>query len=172
MKSSSSLGWAARSAVLAGVATAAFAAAPAQAEPLWPGGPDVPGVPAIVPGIAPSDVGAPCQTTGTRACLKLDTNEAWLMDNGKVVFGPTPISHGMPGFETPPGVFHVAFKKPFHWSTMHNAPMEYAVFFNGDIAFHIGPVDKKSHGCIRMTPDGAREFFNYLNPGDTVEVVS
>lgn len=171
MMSRSSLGLAARSAVIAGVAVAGFAAAPAQAEPLWPGGPDIPGVPAIVPGIAPSDVYAPCQTAGTRACLKLGSNEAWLMDNGKVVFGPTPISHGMPGFETPPGVFHVSFKKPFHWSTMHNAPMEYAVFFNGDIAFHIGPVDKKSHGCIRMTPDGAREFFNYLNPGDTVEVV-
>ncbi|MGW4248592.1 L,D-transpeptidase [Nocardia sp. NPDC004722] len=169
--SRSSLGLTARSAVFAGIAVASVAAVPAQAEPLWPGGPDVPGVPAIVPGIAPSDVTAPCATAGARACLKLTTNEAWLMDNGKVVFGPTPISHGMPGFETPPGVFHVSFKKPFHWSTMHNAPMEYAVFFNGDIAFHIGPVDKKSHGCIRMTPDGAREFFNYLNPGDMVEVV-
>ncbi|MFI1917874.1 L,D-transpeptidase [Nocardia sp. NPDC020380] len=165
MMSKRSLGWAA----LAGVATAGLATAPAQAEPLWPGGPDI-GTPAIVQTVTPDAVSAPCSNQA-RACLKLGTNEAWLMDNGKVIFGATPISHGMPGFETPPGVFHVAFKEPFHWSTMHNAPMEYAVFFNGDIAFHIGPVDKKSHGCIRMTPDGAREFFNYLNPGDVVEVV-
>ncbi|MRH91495.1 L,D-transpeptidase family protein [Nocardia sp. SYP-A9097] len=155
-----------RSLVFAGVAVG-MAAAPAQAEPLWPGGPDVPGVPSIIPA---QPVTAPCSDQA-RACLRLGTNEAWLMDNGKVVFGPTPISHGMPGFETPPGFFHVAFKRPFHWSTMHQAPMEYAIFFNGDIAFHIGPVDKKSHGCIRMTPDGAKAFFNYLNTGDAVEVV-
>ncbi|MFB8001375.1 L,D-transpeptidase [Nocardia sp. NPDC056000] len=161
-----SLGSAMRSLVFAGVA-AGLAAAPAQAEPLWPGGPDVPGVPAIIP---TQPVTAPCSAQA-RACLRLGTNEAWLMDNGKVIYGPTPISHGMPGFETPPGFFHVDFKRPFHWSTLHQAPMEYAIFFNGDIAFHIGPVDKKSHGCIRMTPDGAKQFFNYLNPGDAVEVV-
>ncbi|MBL1074270.1 L,D-transpeptidase family protein [Nocardia sp. 2] len=170
MMSKRSLGFAARSAVFVGVATAGLVAVPAQAEPLWPGGPDIPGVPALVPG-APAPITAPCGESA-RACLRLSTNEGWLMDGGKVVFGPTPISHGMPGYETPPGVFKVAFKKPFHWSTMHNAPMEYAIFFNGDIAFHIGPIEKQSHGCIRMTPDGAREFFNYLNPGDVVEVVT
>ncbi|WP_330181476.1 L,D-transpeptidase [Nocardia sp. NBC_01503] len=166
MMSKCSLGSAMRSLVFAGVAVG-MAAGSAQADPLWPGGPDVPGVPAIIP---TQPVTAPCGDQA-RACLRLGTNEAWLMDNGKVVFGPTPISHGMPGFETPPGFFHVAFKRPFHWSTMHQAPMEYAIFFNGDIAFHIGPVDKKSHGCIRMTPDGAKQFFGYLNPGDAVEVV-
>lgn len=167
MMSKRSLGLAARTAVLAGVASAGLVAAPAQAEPLWPGGPEVPGMPAIVPTVP---VTAPCSEKA-RACLRLSTNEAWLMDKGQVVFGPTPISHGMPGFETPPGVFNVAFKRAFHWSTMHHAPMEYAIFFNGDIAFHIGPVDKQSHGCIRMTPDGAKEFFQHLNTGDVVEVV-
>lgn len=167
MMSKRSLGLAARSVVFVGVAAAGLTAAPAQADPLWPGGPEVPGVPAIIPSLPAV---APCSAQA-RACLRLGTNEAWLMDNGKVTFGPTPISHGMPGFETPPGVFKVAFKEPFHWSTMHQAPMEYAIFFNGDIAFHIGPTDKKSHGCIRMTPDGAKQFFSYLNPGDVVEVV-
>lgn len=171
MMSKRSLGAMARSAVLVGVATAGLATAPAHADPLWPGGPDIPGVPSIIPDTAPAPVVAPC-SGNARACLRLSTNEAWLMDNGKVVFGPTPISHGMPGYETPPGVFKVFLKKPFHWSTMHNAPMEYAMFFNGDIAFHIGPVEKQSHGCIRMTPDGAREFFNYMNVGDVVEVVT
>lgn len=162
------LGWSARSAVLLGAASAGLAIAPAaQAEPLWPGGPDIPGVPAIVP---PPPIVAPCGTT-TRFCIRLSTNEGWLMENGKVTYGPTPLSHGRPGFETPPGVFKVAFKKEYHWSTMHHAEMRYAVFFNGDIATHIGPIEEQSHGCIRMTPDGARETFNWLAPGDVVEVV-
>ncbi|WP_081511567.1 L,D-transpeptidase [Nocardia donostiensis] len=160
------LNWAAVFAVFLGMVSAGFAAAPrAQAEPLWPGGPDIPGVPSLIPTVAPC-------STAARACLRLSTNEAWLMDNGKVVYGPTPISHGMPGYETPPGVFKVSFKREFHWSTMHNAPMHYAVFFNGDIAFHIGPVEHQSHGCIRMTPEGARTFYDYLSPGDVVEVVA
>jgi hypothetical protein len=160
--------WTARCAIACGVAAAAFATAvPAQAEPLWPGGPDIPGMPALIP---PPPPVAPC-STAARACMRLSTDEAWLMDEGKVVYGPTPISHGMPGYETPPGVFHVSFKKEFHWSTMHNAPMPYATFFNGDIAFHVGPIEKKSHGCVRMTHEGAKAFYEYLWPGDVVEVV-
>lgn len=171
MSSSRTTRWTARIAAgAAALAVAALAPAGVQAEPLWPGGPDVPGVPAIVPAPAPEPVVAPCGETA-RACLRLSTNEGWLMDGGKVVYGPTPISHGRPGYETNTGVFKVFLKKPFHWSTLHNAPMEYAVFFDGDIAFHIGPTEEQSHGCIRMTPDGAREFFDYLNVGDVVEVV-
>lgn len=137
-------------------------------DSLWPGGPALPGLAVVNP---QQSVSAPCTTPGTRACLQLSSNLAWLMDNGKVTFGPTPISHGRPGFETPPGVFHVASKEWYHWSTMHHAEMRYAVFFNGDIATHIGPIQEKSHGCIRMTPDGARAFYDYLRPGDQFEVV-
>ena len=93
------------------------------------------------------------------------------MDNGNVVFGPTVVSTGQEGYRTRPGVFDVDFKRVFHWSTLHNAPMPYAVFFDNDIAFHVGPVDLKSHGCVRMTEAGAKRFFDYLNVGDRVEVV-
>lgn len=160
-----SLGRMVRSVVLAGVAVTGLAlSTPAAADPLWPNGPDIPGVPAIIP------TDAPC-SSAARACMRLGTNEVWLMDGGKVVYGPTPVSHGMPGYETPPGVFRVAFKRPYHWSTMHHAPMHYAVFFNGDIAFHVGPVEHKSHGCVRMTEEGAIALFHHLEPGDVVEVV-
>ncbi len=141
---------------------------PSAAAPRWPGGPAVPGVSVAGPSLP---ISAPCTTPGTRACLQLGSNLGWLMDKGRVVFGPTPISHGRPGYETPPGLFHVASKDWYHWSTMHNAEMRYAVFFNGDIATHIGPINEKSHGCIRMTPDGARAFYDYLRPGDQFEVV-
>ncbi|MEV0296023.1 L,D-transpeptidase [Nocardia sp. NPDC050710] len=165
MSSTRYLHWVTRCAIAGGIAAAGLAStAPAQADPLWPGGPNFPGVPAIIPTIAPCAPNA-------RLCLRLGTNEAWLIDNGTVTYGATPISHGMPGYETPPGVFRVAFKKAYHWSTMHHAPMHFAVFFNGDIATHIGPIEHKSHGCIRMTPEGAEATFNHLSPGDVVEVV-
>lgn len=159
-------------ALLVGIAAAGLLSAPtAHADPLWPGGPDVPGVPALVPPLPAPPVNAPCTSAGARVCMSKSMNEAWLMEDGRVTYGPTPISHGRPGYETPPGVFKVAFKKPFHWSTMHNAPMEWAVFFNGDIATHIGPIEEQSHGCIRMVPEGAEALYNHVNPGDIIEVV-
>ncbi|GAA5063253.1 L,D-transpeptidase [Nocardia callitridis] len=154
--------------MLAGIAAAGLLPiVPAQAEPIWPGGPDIPGVPALIP---PLPVVAPCSSEA-RACLRLGTNEAWLMRDGKVTYGPTQISHGRPGYETPPGVFAVFHKNEHHWSTLHNSPMPYAVFFNGDIGFHEGPVQEASHGCIRMTHDGASTFFRELQVGDVVEAV-
>lgn len=163
----------ARTAILTGIASAAvLMAAPAQAEPLWPGGPDIPGVPAIIPPPPPAPVFAPCTTAGARVCMSLSQNQAWLMEDGKVTYGPTPISHGRPGYETPPGVFRVAFKKEYHWSTMHHADMLWAVFFNGDIATHIGPIEEQSHGCIRMVPEGAERLYHHVNPGDIIEVVN
>ncbi|TQM32448.1 L,D-transpeptidase [Nocardia bhagyanarayanae] len=174
MKSQRRLRPVARIALLIGAAVTGLAvAAPAQGEPLWPGGPDIPGVPPLVlpPLAPPAPVVAPCTAEAARGCMRLSTNEAWLMDNGRVVYGPTPISHGRPGFRTRVGVFDVDFKREDHWSTMHHVWMKYAVFFDGDIATHIGPIEEESHGCIRMTPDGAREFFDYLSPGDIIEVV-
>ncbi|WP_225725899.1 MULTISPECIES: L,D-transpeptidase [unclassified Nocardia] len=187
--------WGARAAVVAGVTAAGFGTeVSAQAQPLWsagplwpagplwsagpvvPAGPEIPDLPSVpaLPGLPallpPAPVTAPC-SAHARACFRLSTNEGWLMDNGKVTYGPTPVSFGRPGYETPPGVFHVNFKEIYHWSTLHNAEMRYAVFFNGDIATHIGPIEEPSHGCVRMTPDGARAFFEYLEPGDVVEVV-
>ncbi|MFQ6331698.1 L,D-transpeptidase [Nocardia sp. CWNU-33] len=165
------LQWVARSVIFIGAASAGLAVmAPAYAEPLWPGGPDIPGLPALIPPV-PAPVVAPCTTEAARVCMQLSTNQAWLLDNGKVTYGPTPISHGRPGYETPPGVFRVAFKKEDHWSTMHNAPMRWAVFFNGDIATHIGPIEEQSHGCIRMTPEGAETLYHHVSPGDVIEVV-
>lgn len=166
-------------------------AAPAQAEPLWPAGygpsipagPDVPGaaplinhwsdlpLPAEMQAILPKDL-SPCRAPGVKACIQRSTNMGWLMDGaGNTIYGPTPISHGRPGYETPVAVTRVFLKKSYHWSTMHFADMYWALFFNGDMATHIGDVREASHGCIRMTPEGAKAFYDYLNVGDLFEVV-
>ena len=122
---------------------------------------------------APSAAAAkvPCAPTA-RACVRLSTNQAWLLRGGKVIAGPVPISHGRRGFLTPAGTFRVSFKNEDHISSVYDQPMPFSVFFNGDIAFHQGSVRVKSHGCIHLTASAARAFFAELTPGDRVQVVA
>jgi L,D-transpeptidase catalytic domain len=125
------------------------------------------------PAAAPAATAAavPCRA-GVRACVRLSTNQAWLLDGKRVVTGPVPISHGRAGFRTPPGSFRVSFKDQDHLSSVYDdAPMPYSVFFNGDIAFHEGSVRMTSHGCIHLPATAARTFFANLRRGDLVQVV-
>ena len=123
---------------------------------------------AAAPAVAAKKV--PC-STAVRACVRLSTNQAWLLSDGKVVAGPVPISHGRKGFATPAGSFRVSFKNEDHVSTIYDQAMPYSVFFNGGIAFHQGSVRQKSHGCIHLPGASARKFFAELEPGDRVQVL-
>jgi hypothetical protein len=130
------------------------------------------GVASAAPASKPAAHAAvPCKTSA-RACVRLSTNQAWLLQGGKVVLGPVPISHGRAGFPTPPGTFRVSFKDQDHVSSVYDADMPYSVFFNGDIAFHQGSVRALSHGCVHLSASAARTFFAQLQHGDLVQVVS
>jgi len=115
--------------------------------------------------------GTPC-TDEVRACVDLGAKKAWLIEDGKVVRGPVPISPGAPGHETPKGAFSVEWKDTNHKSVEYDgAPMPFAVFFaEGGIAFHEGKLDGRSHGCVRLRHEDAVEFYNFLEVGDAVEV--
>ncbi|MBP2326343.1 hypothetical protein JOF56_006728 [Kibdelosporangium banguiense] len=114
---------------------------------------------------------APCGNAA-KACLDLSANQAWLMDNGAVTYGPVPVTHGKAGYETPPGTFKVTWKDIDHKSSeFGNAPMPYSVFFNGGIAFHQGSLKQKSHGCVHLAKSAAQKFYGNLRPGDVVQVV-
>jgi lipoprotein-anchoring transpeptidase ErfK/SrfK len=107
------------------------------------------------------------------ACVQLSTKRAWLIDGGKVSYGPVPITSGRPGWRTPPGMFAVTFKDLNHKSrAFNNAPMPYSVFFNGGIAFHQGSLSVPSHGCIHLSRAAAQTFFGALSRGDAVQVVA
>jgi lipoprotein-anchoring transpeptidase ErfK/SrfK len=115
--------------------------------------------------------GTPCSITDG-ACIDLSANRSWLLSGGKVSYGPVPITHGRPGYRTPPGLFHVQFKDIDHKSSLFDdAPMPYSVFFNGGIAFHAGSLSVPSHGCIHLSTGAAKTYFNALKVGDTVQVV-
>jgi lipoprotein-anchoring transpeptidase ErfK/SrfK len=114
----------------------------------------------------------PCSARAD-ACIDLSANTTWLTHNGAVTYGGVPITSGRPGYETPPGVFQVTYKDIDHWSQAFNGPMPYSVFFTtSGIAFHEGSLTQLSHGCIHLSPQAARMFYNTLAPGDVVEVVS
>lgn len=114
--------------------------------------------------------GTPC-TAAAEACVDLDGQQAWLIEDGKVVRGPLPISTGGPGAETPTGTFQVEWKHVDHVSSEFGTPIPYSVFFaTGGIAFHEGPLDHPSAGCIRLAKADAEAFFGALAVGDEVQV--
>ncbi|PWW52646.1 L,D-transpeptidase-like protein [Actinokineospora spheciospongiae] len=107
-----------------------------------------------------------------KACVSLSTQTTWLMADGVAYYGGVPITSGKPGYETPPGTYHVTFKNIDHWSKAYDAPMPYAVFFTeSGIAFHEGSLTQASHGCIHLSQAAAKLYFDSLQPGDVVQVV-
>ncbi|MBW0117086.1 L,D-transpeptidase [Pseudonocardia abyssalis] len=115
--------------------------------------------------------GTPCSVTA-RACVDIASKQAWLIDDGEIVRGPVPVSTGGEGRETPRGSFTVDWKNKDHKSAEFNgAPMPFAVFFApGGIAFHEGNLHTPSAGCVRMAYEDAEAWFEFLQPGDPVEV--
>jgi len=114
----------------------------------------------------------PCEATA-KACVDLYNDVAWLMKDGKVIYGSVPITSGDPKDPTPTGIFHVVWKDKNHVSNEYaGAPMPYSVFFdNHGRAFHEGSLKFDSGGCIHLTHDAAVRFFDYLQPGDEVQIV-
>lgn len=116
---------------------------------------------------------APCVAV-VRACVKLSTRQAWLLDgSGRVTYGPVPITSGKKGDKTPTGMHAVLWKDADHKSAeFDDAPMPWSVFFaDGGIAFHTGSLRAQSSGCIHLSDTAARKFFSTLGIGDAVQVL-
>ena len=119
----------------------------------------------------PAQAQAGC-TVYNGACLEKHSNRAWLVFNGKTSYGPVPISHGKPGYETPVGTFSVLRKVKNDWSVPYNGPMPNAVYFTtSGIAFHQGDTNVQSHGCIRLQPAASLVFYDNLAIGEKVQVL-
>jgi hypothetical protein len=123
--------------------------------------------------------GTPCSLSA-KACVDLDSQRAWLIQNGKILRGPVKIASGGNGEATPIGhSLRVYRKDKDHLSQESRlpngqpAPMPWSVFFeDGGIAFHSGSPSRSSAGCIHLDPADAEAWFNYLQVGDQVQVVS
>jgi lipoprotein-anchoring transpeptidase ErfK/SrfK len=113
--------------------------------------------------------GVPCDIYAA-ACVSLSKQEAWLMRDGRVVYGPVRVATGRAGLPTPAGNFHVWYKVVDGWSSIYDSPMPYSVFFYGGDAFHEDPVTVRSHGCVHLSLGNAEYFYHFLNYGALVEV--
>lgn len=123
---------------------------------------------------APASAAAdtPCSIT-EGACLRLSTNEAWLVHGGSASYGPVPVTTGRPGYETPTGTFTVLRKVQDEWSVPYNGPMPYSTYFTSDgIAFHQGSLGEPSHGCVHLSNEAAVTFYDNLLIGEQVQVVA
>ncbi|CAN7479086.1 L,D-transpeptidase [Pararhizobium sp. LjRoot255] len=76
------------------------------------------------------------------------------------------VSTARKGYVTPQGSWSAKWLSKNHRSRKYDdAPMPYAVFFNGGYAVH-ATFDLKrlgrpaSHGCVRLHPENAAEFFS------------
>ncbi|SEF28980.1 Lipoprotein-anchoring transpeptidase ErfK/SrfK [Amycolatopsis pretoriensis] len=128
------------------------------------------------PAAPASDPGVPCAAaaaaSGTAACVDISAHKAWILQGGKVVYGPVPMLPGRKGYATPTGTFHVLSKEKVHLSKeFDNAPMPNSVFFYPGDAFHTGSLSVYSHGCIHLSASASLKFFNTLHIGDVVQVV-
>ena len=123
--------------------------------------------------------GTPC-TVSAKSCVDLDSQKAWLIKDGKVTRGPVPVATGGNGQATPVGHSLRVYRKDANHKSQESrlpngqpAPMPYSVFFNdGGIAFHSGSPNRSSGGCVHLNPADAKVWFNTLQIGDKVQVVS
>ncbi|MBB2501738.1 L,D-transpeptidase [Amycolatopsis echigonensis] len=125
----------------------------------------------------PSTADVPCAAaaaaSGTSACVDISAHRAWLLQDGKVIYGPVSMLPGRTGHATPTGTFHVLSKEKMHLSKeFDNAPMPNSVFFYPGDAFHTGSLKVYSHGCVHLSATSSLRFFNTLHVGDVVQVVS
>lgn len=123
--------------------------------------------------------GTPCSASA-RARVDLESQRAWLIDDGEVTRGPMRIASGGEGEKTPVGhSFRVYRREEDHSSGESRtrdgrpAPMPYSTFFaDGGIAFHAGDPARSSAGCVRMETADAEAVFDELRRGDKVQVVN
>ena len=76
------------------------------------------------------------------------------------------VSTARPGYHTPPGSYTAKWLSRDHRSKKYdNAPMPFAVFFNGGYAVHGTNEVRRlgrpaSHGCVRLQTQNAALFFS------------
>jgi lipoprotein-anchoring transpeptidase ErfK/SrfK len=90
------------------------------------------------------------------------------------------VSTGRRGYGTPSGTYRAQRLAPRWYSSKYdNAPMHNAVFFHGGYAIHATSYvstlgQPASHGCIRLHPSNAREFFSLVQshgPRNTIIMI-
>jgi lipoprotein-anchoring transpeptidase ErfK/SrfK len=93
---------------------------------------------------------------------------------GGTLIGASTVSTGMPGKDTPTGVFPILQKKKMHHSNIYDsAPMPYMQRLTWDgVALHAGKIPgyPASHGCVRLPAKFAPLLFEVTRLGAEVTI--
>lgn len=106
----------------------------------------------------------PAAATNLVANVSLSSQTMTVSENGSLRY-QWKVSTARNGYVTPQGSWKAKWLSRDHRSRKYdNAPMPYAVFFNGGYAVHATFDTKRlgrpaSHGCIRLHPQNAAAFF-------------
>ena len=113
----------------------------------------------------PDDAGA------ERVVVSLSDQLAYLY-RGDTLMAVATISSGVPGRDTPTGIFTILGKKPMHHSKkFDNAPMPFTQFIDTyGVALHAGfnPGHPASHGCVRLPSAFAKKLYGVTEIGTPV----
>ena len=105
--------------------------------------------------------------------VNLTKQRAWIEKAGKII-DSTEVSSGRDGFDTPAGRYVVTDKHREWTSTLYKASMPWFMRLNcSAIGLHAGYVTghPASHGCVRLPPEKAKEWFKIVGVGDEVQIV-
>lgn len=103
-----------------------------------------------------------------KVVVDLSAQRVTLYENGVATYS-VPCSTGRSGYRTPTGEYVISDKNRHHTSSIYHSSMPYFMRFSfSAIGLHQGalPGYPASHGCIRLTNEGARALFGKLQVGD------
>jgi hypothetical protein len=107
--------------------------------------------------------------------VSLADQRLYAYHNGQLVAWSN-ISSGRPGHDTPTGSFTVSEKDVDHHSSLYdNAPMPYFMrLTDGGVGLHAGqlPGYPASHGCVRLPYAMARELYQHVESGTSVDIIN
>ncbi|MGH3656888.1 MAG: L,D-transpeptidase family protein [Micromonosporaceae bacterium] len=105
-------------------------------------------------------------------CVDLTHQTMWVVRDGDVVLGPTPVRTGRPGYATPAGHYKITEKKQRTISSYYDVALPYWQRFVGDIGFHQTPSylhsEPGSHGCVNLLPRDAVALWKLTSVGTKV----
>lgn len=103
-----------------------------------------------------------------KVIVDLSTQRVTLYENGVATYS-TACSTGRAGYRTPPGEYVISDQNRHHTSTIYHSSMPFFQRFSfAAFGLHQGhlPGYPASHGCIRLSYEGARYLFGKLEVGD------
>lgn len=118
--------------------------------------------------------------TALTACIDLTHQTTWLMNEGKVIHGPTvtrtgynhPDGHGAP---TPSGTYKIIERQRNNWTETFKVYLPYWQRIMADNGFHettsyIHNMAAGSHGCVNLLHVDAVAYWDTIKVGTTVKL--